>query len=521
MCSAKANTPTAPQASNIRRGSARGRWSASARVLAVLCTGIILAVFLRWLYFLPVDLAQEIPESALFSNSRDGVAVAAQLWTDTNKLRPDQKLSVWLSLRNTSGQPVSDIRVESHQTPGFRVIGSELQSAVPLAPFASLTARVLTLQPSTDQGRFRVTLAYVWSSGAIADRRDVLSLGPIEIGTDEQRRRSAFLRRLAGLSKDLTLPLVLAALGFWFQRRQSTRDQDLKKAEWLRDTELKKAEYDRDQRLKKDEYDRDQRLKGVAAGRDEKFKEDQEERERRHQIWASILPRLHELSERHYLPIVRSLRLVVDGWPAASVPTAEDEKTAEYLYQVLLLLRRMKYLRDDKGQIFFNSRTAERVVGLSWRIFVKRVMSEFTVVQYEAVLRVIEPGDTYLDFLDRVRRSPQSRDLVNKDLLTKFKNWTSDDFGKHVQLLRVLKESFYFEANRPFDEYWYGAKPPFGLEGKVIDELPAKADQEELAGLKVALKQYIEETKSLPDSELKNVGASHGVTPAKHFSTVQ
>ncbi len=159
----------------------------------------------------------------------------------------------------------------------------------------------------------------------------------------------------------------------------------------------------------------------------------------------------------------------------------------------------MKYLRDEKGQIFFNSRTAEDVVSLSWRLFVERVMAEFTTVKYDAALRIVDPKDSYLDFLERAG----SQDLIYRDLVTKLRNWISDekhgkpgsDFLKYIQVLKVLREAFYFEANRPFDEYWYGEKPTFRLKADILSALPTEPT-EVVGELKQVLAKYIAETQA-------------------------
>jgi hypothetical protein len=435
--------------------------------LLYIAVAVSLLILLQWTYRLPRDLTRETPEAALFSNSSPGAdkAISAQLWADRNKTRPDRTISVRLDLRDTNSLPVSNLRLLAVQVPGFQIVGPTPTLPISLPAFGS-TAQVLSLQPTTDQGRFRVTVAYAWTNDKGGDSRDVVSIGPIEIGTEEQQRRIAFVRRVTSLFKDLTLPVVLAALGLWFQKRQSERDELLKKQE---------------------------------IERDEKFKDHQEERDRRQEVWGSILPRFHELCECHYLPIVRSLRLVIQG----SQETDWDEaKASEYLFYVLALLRRMKYLRDEKGQIFFNNRTAEHVVGVAWRLFVMRVTAEFTSVKYDAALRLLEPKDSYLDFLEKAQ-ARASRDLIFKDLVPKLQDWIAreksgkpgNDFVKYIQVLKVLREAFYFEANRPFDEYWYGEKPAFNLEVGILGGLPAEP-AESAQELNAVVAKYIDETQS-------------------------
>jgi hypothetical protein len=171
------------------------------------------------------------------------------------------------------------------------------------------------LVPCTHQGRFNISVVYEGSADGIGRTRGNIVLGPFRITTLNQERLHRFATRTSNVLRDLTWPIVLAFLGYWFQRKQSERDSQIKRAT--------------------------------------------EEREHRQQIWNSILPRFHELAERHYLPIVRSLRLVTEKWSNDPAWLNNDTSIREYLFELLLFVRKMQFMREEKGQFFFSSRTVE------------------------------------------------------------------------------------------------------------------------------------------------------------------
>jgi hypothetical protein len=315
-------------------------------------------IFARWLYHQPLEIQKQSAASALFSGSTaPGKPISAQLFADTNKTIPGGTVSVWLNLTNTSQQELG-VYLVAIKTPGFNSVPLPT-IASPLRPNSSATIP-LTLSPNTDHGQFRITVAYGWTNQPVPvgvenrEVRDAVSIGPIEIGTEERQRALIFLQRITALFKDLTLPIVLAALAALFQAMQTTRDR--------------------------------------------KQKEVQEVRDRQYQVWASILPRFHQLSEKYYLPIVGSLRNVLKGVQTDTL-LGDDDAMMEYLYEFLLLVLRMTLLRDEKGQMFFNNRPAEMLVSSSWRIFKFRMLEKLSTAEVDAALRLLKKrGGTYLDF---------------------------------------------------------------------------------------------------------------------------
>ena len=113
--------------------------------------------------------------------------------------------------------------------------------------------------------------------------------------------------------------------------------------------------------------------------------------------------------------------------------------------------------------------------------------------------RLIGPDDSYLQFLEKSDKST----LVDSELIPKLRSWIesgrgqpySGDFGKHIQLLIIMKETLYFEANRPFDRYWYTEKPVFHLTAVNEDQIPNEPASV-VAPLCESLRVYIADTQA-------------------------
>lgn len=428
------------------------------KLLIALAVVLSIGTVLYWLYTIPGEEKSENPEAALFASSplRPSDIVTIEATAKRNRVNRDTGTDIQIYATNLS-HDVVNISFLDIQAPGFTTSPTSIVSPGLLKPSESKEIDV-HLIPSVDHGRFVFAVRYAWSAPNTLEKKSRISLGPFEIVDESRIRKLRFLRRTASLTKDLTLPLVLALLGYLFQRQQNKRD--------------------------------------------EKFKQDQVDRDRHYQVWSSILPRFHQLSEKHYLPIVRSLRLVLERKPTIAA-LGDPDTMSQYLYELLLLLRRMAYLREDKGQIFFYSRTAESTVSLAWKVFVERVETRFGTVNRDQALQIIRPTDSYFSFQKRFAdptdptktRAGQLHVKLRQELIDWINegqaNLKGEDFGKHLGLIRIMKEAVYFEANRPFDEYWYGSKPKFSLEANI--SLP-DGPNDIIRDLKTFLKQYVDET---------------------------
>jgi hypothetical protein len=363
---------------------------------------------------------------------------------DRNRLHPGEKLRLHLIFENHSAAAVR-VGIRDIQRPGF--------GAIAIPPPFDLNAGTsqgfdLDLTPA-DGGRFKIAVLsqVTRSSGGVEE--SILSLGPVEIRTalgDWIDHSVAPAKQIYSVIKDFTLPVVLAVLAYFFQRHQSARD--------------------------------------AKAARD------RETRETRQQIWSNQIPRFRTFAEKHYLPIVsniRHLRKDFNAFNAAPPAEQDGEAGIKLLYRVLMVLRRMAYLRDEEGSVFFQIRRAELIVQNAWWAVNLHVEDQFRVDRRDRVLSLLAPDEPYHHFLEIAADEPVFEELRLALLL-----WVrqSDDFTRCLDLTHMMLAVFGFEANRPFDEYWYGTPDEF--EGKALADYKFPAEpKERVEKLKTEYAAYV------------------------------
>jgi hypothetical protein len=204
----------------------------------------------------------------------------------------------------------------------------------------------------------------------------------------------------------------------------------------------------------------------MQAERDRLNQDAQTKREQRQEVRNIILPFVHALAEKHYMPIVRSaVVLMTDAgrWKSAGDASAKEKYLKLCFYDFVVILKRMTYLRKDKGQVFFQNRQGEAIVSSVWTIARNECQSVFGEDGISALTGVLaEPS------AGRHATVPESIDidyaafagkLSDKGIdphFVKFSQWiTQDDFTKFLNLMNVLQAVFGYESNRPFNEHWY------------------------------------------------------------------
>jgi len=236
--------------------------------------------------------------SALFArdaSSKDThVDVAAHL--DRSILTKDDMAILEVNIQNNNPEPLTDFHF-SIAAPGFGWNPEEAKTEIPdtVAANSAVTASI-PLKALANSGSYNISIFYSWNRQSRYS--SAISLGPLKMaGIFGQDNWSRFLARL-------TLPIVLAGLGYYFQLRQKTRDE-------------------------------------------------------RQQVRQNILPLVMSLAERHDMPIVTSARILIGHYYDLTQKNPPASSLDEVSFDALFLLKRMDYLRRDKGQIFFQDNAAE------------------------------------------------------------------------------------------------------------------------------------------------------------------
>jgi hypothetical protein len=151
----------------------------------------------------------------------------------------------------------------------------------------------------------------------------------------------------------------------------------------------------------------------------------------------------------------------------------------------------MDHLRRSKGQIFFQNGLAERIAADSWFVLREGLLSALGEANVALALKDMAVDDGFAEFQPKI--------LKFKKCLEGFRgyiNTNRDEFERYLKLVDLIQAVFRFEANRPFDEHWYGIPRPliFEFEFDSKPEYPqrnlSEACQNKIKGLPEEWEKY-------------------------------
>lgn len=423
----------------------------SSRLTAV---SLVLLAVLGIAWFLDTSAQSDRIRSGLSSDSGDPKGLLVHGSADKNTLGSDETLYVDWTFENHSSNQVT-VQI-SFAAPGFENV--KLAEPVFSIPPGGLKPMRILLYP-LEGGQFRLTGRYK-SEGAAGQT----VLGPVEVVT-LGRRITRIGRQVYTVIKDLALPILLACLAYLFQKRQKERDDRVKQDADDREAEARRLEKERDIANHEREIKRNEQ----AAG-------DRELREYRVQVRNIQLPRFQEYAEKHYLPIVGSVRLLRrefdKTWQIGGPSPAQLDLL---LYRLAIFLKRMQRLRDERGGVFFQDRRAESILQSAWFCFNHHVEEKLGLERRDAILALTRLDEDFAGF------QAKTGNPVVREVLTKLKVWV--DMGLDPQrgglmncldLTRIMQSVLSFESNRPLDQYWYDKSEGLDLDGFEAYQIPAE-----------------------------------------------
>jgi len=436
-------------------------------LLCALIGVVLMLVYfvLRLTYTFPPRATETQQSAVVATASPSGLkGLLVRMWVNQSVVESHETDRLVLRFENGTDQDLHDLKIIDAAEPGFWYKPLKLKASV-LAKGAAVETEPVDLTPSANRGKFRITVRYQVTDQQNVVHESSIASSPITLRDEVREQRYLFIRRIVSF---FTLPLILGVVGIWFQRWQIRRDEDSK----------------------------------TKAGIES----------RRQEIWKTILPQFYALSEKYYLPIVRSLRMI-DQFriekPHMVPDEAEAKKMNRLLFEYLFLLLRMDLLRRKKGQLFFKSRRGEKVASLAWKVMILGSEKHIGRSYMDAALEKMTVNTTYKQFNFLLKESAALQEIEER-----FRTWNllrnqepdpKQDFYRYTHLAAIMQATIYFEANRPFDRDWYEQPTDFTLQGIPDDKFPAGHDRD-VAKMKGALIAYRKEIRAYMNS-FKRPGA--------------
>jgi Bacterial Ig-like domain len=437
----------------------------------VICVGLASTALFAWFY--PAACSGD-NRSASFAYSLEPAEAGLKLSVSpvSSEMLSGEEQQTAIVLANNSTRIIDSFSLDNEESRCFHFsLGSDTLK-LPLVPnqSAKLLASVQS-SASCRNGRYPLSLSYSWSERAVPSDGRRLSTHPQRttqaVATDWSEHRyagfaisdpisinTAFLRWTlcfahlsSALFRNVMLPVVLAILGFAFQRGQSERDAVIS--------------------AKNAERDAASSTRNAAISR-------------RSQVVNIMIPDYLNVVQTYYLPISRSLgRVGVEARAYFEKPNyfAESNSPRRLLASILLVRKHLEWLANKRGGIYFISGTGEKLFGLLYNKLNQRLHKKLgrgSLIDFVESLPENKGESADLD------ECFQKQAFAHK-LLPEFIKWIADD-NQEVQdcvaLTNMMRTVLNFECSRPFYQTAHSENEPGGswyLDPPQINLPPAKA----------------------------------------------
>jgi len=237
-----------------------------------------------------------------------------------------------------------------------------------------------------------------------------------------------------------------------------------------------------------------------------------------------MLVESHNLATTYYMPLVAAAQLAVGqlttyrvnasrarGLDAKSA-NSEAELTGRQLeeiarsafYYVSIFDRRVRFLADNKGGLYFKDRIGEILASTALHEYLELYPSRVEAIKLRVgeIALAIQPTDSstsFLKMLDASLGGKASSSPAFKEQYEYFKAWlASDDCERAIRLLEAFHVIVGYEFNRPY-QHWYEEPERLGLTDQITElllDLGTKAQRGRyLAGFQQKVKAYLQKAK--------------------------
>jgi hypothetical protein len=190
------------------------------------------------------------------------------------------------------------------------------------------------------------------------------------------------------------------------------------------------------------------------------------QRDKRQQVWRENLERFQAYVTGYYLPIVQAAIALRRDTLAPPAALGADREML-LLYRLLVFLKKMRRLAEDKGGFLFRSRKAEDAAALAWAVFAyrsERVLGGAS--EKDWLLGRIDSDESIADFRTKFLSRWDSTGERLRKAAGEVVKWVEEQgvpapFESYAASIGILAQIVEFENNRPM-ELWYDEKltPP-------------------------------------------------------------
>jgi hypothetical protein len=409
-----------------------------------------------------------------------------------SSVQVDENVAFWLTIRNRSSAPVSDVTLVPTGLQGYTIAARCWRpvSGASCVPTDATTANASSARPSplpseesiTSEIKPGQTLA-IWGQLRAEKRQEKHTVYATVRWTDIGGRSSQAVVSLGDLAsknyidtleetwswlqatlKDLALPILLAVLAYRFKKWEDDREAIRRNDENARETARQTAE------------------KELEVQRHEA----EQERQQLFQTWNQMLKVSHDDATKHYMPMlsaastvrthVLKCRVEMKKVPQGTLPG--DDRYKHALFYFLLLRKRNKRFTDDRGGFYFKDRVGEELAAACWSETNKLYIRGNSAIRekFSELLNQVAADDLLSTFMKKFREAAagnNSSETVFQIVYRQFCEWLASGDCEHaMDYLESFIAVVEFEMNKPY-VYWYPAdqKSKLNTLGKVDEML--------------------------------------------------
>jgi hypothetical protein len=265
------------------------------------------------------------------------------------------------------------------------------------------------LRARDEPGQYSIAAVVGWTDAAGVQRRTPISVGPVTVEHERRKMLAVITKASQNFLKDLGLPLAFLWLAYRIKQLEEQRQESTRNRE----------EEEREGRQKRAE----------------------EETARVRQTWTQMLPKVHENTERYYMPLM--------GFARSAAGAHRGKHSDEVLFYYLRFLARVKEMTDAIGGFYLKRRVGENIVGEIWDVLRARADDRFTRPsrqELQVTMRLVGTLSEFNAFSPETTIGIQRKAFAIPGALAMF--------AADAALLHIFSVVLVYETNQSY-QFWY------------------------------------------------------------------